>query len=75
MQLLVQQQDRTLTDISGTVDLLRQQAQIMGREVLEQNAFVLLPRAVSLLTALPEKSGEGGIYVIEQVIDEPLPLP
>ncbi|GAA5851236.1 hypothetical protein JCM8547_004177 [Rhodosporidiobolus lusitaniae] len=38
--LLVQQQDRTLTDISGTVDLLRQQAQVMGREVLEQNAML-----------------------------------
>ncbi|GAA5978720.1 hypothetical protein JCM11641_006154 [Rhodosporidiobolus odoratus] len=38
--LLVQQQDRTLTDISGTVGLLRQQAQVMGREVLEQNAML-----------------------------------
>ncbi|GAA6012012.1 hypothetical protein JCM10207_003460 [Rhodosporidiobolus poonsookiae] len=38
--LLVQQQDRTLTDISGTVGLLRQQAQLMGREVLEQNAML-----------------------------------
>ncbi|GAA6027213.1 hypothetical protein JCM8097_002490 [Rhodosporidiobolus ruineniae] len=38
--LLVEQQDRTLTDISGTVGLLRQQAQLMGREVLEQNAML-----------------------------------
>ncbi|BGP16100.1 hypothetical protein JCM10213v2_004094 [Rhodosporidiobolus nylandii] len=38
--LLMEQQDRTLTDISGTVDLLRQQAQVMGREVLEQNAML-----------------------------------
>jgi hypothetical protein len=36
-KLLISQQDRTLTDISGTVDLLRQQAKVMGQEVAEQN--------------------------------------
>ncbi|GJN89314.1 hypothetical protein Rhopal_002294-T1 [Rhodotorula paludigena] len=35
--LLMEQQDRTLTDISGTVGLLREQAHLMGREVFEQN--------------------------------------
>ena len=40
-QLLIEQQDRTLTDISGTVDLLREQAKVMGREVLDQNVYVL----------------------------------
>lgn len=36
-QLLITQQDRTLTDISGTVGLLREQAKVMGREVFDQN--------------------------------------
>ncbi|GAA5897603.1 hypothetical protein JCM6882_003530 [Rhodosporidiobolus microsporus] len=38
--LLMEQQDRTLTDISGTVGLLRQQAQVIGREVLEQTSML-----------------------------------
>ncbi|GAA5824177.1 hypothetical protein JCM11251_001553 [Rhodosporidiobolus azoricus] len=38
--LLMEQQDRTLTDISGTVGLLRQQAQVIGREVFEQTAML-----------------------------------
>jgi hypothetical protein len=36
-QLLVEQQDRTLTDIAGTVNLLREQARVIGTEVYEQN--------------------------------------
>ncbi|KWU42435.1 hypothetical protein RHOSPDRAFT_36044 [Rhodotorula sp. JG-1b] len=32
--LLIEQQDRTLTDISGTVGLLREQAHLMGQEVI-----------------------------------------
>ncbi|GAA5999016.1 uncharacterized protein JCM10292_003259 [Rhodotorula paludigena] len=38
--LLMEQQDRTLTDISGTVGLLREQAHLMGREVFEQNRMI-----------------------------------
>lgn len=39
-QLLVEQQDRTLTDIAGTVGLLREQARVIGTEVFEQNSCV-----------------------------------
>ncbi|GAA5897034.1 hypothetical protein JCM8208_006150 [Rhodotorula glutinis] len=38
--ILMEQQDRTLTDISGTVGLLREQAHLMGREVFEQNQMI-----------------------------------
>ncbi|KAK4053209.1 hypothetical protein OIO90_003983 [Microbotryomycetes sp. JL221] len=38
--LLLEQQDRTLTDISGTVDMLRQQARVMGQEVYDQNLLL-----------------------------------
>ncbi|GAA5987969.1 hypothetical protein JCM10908_007293 [Rhodotorula pacifica] len=38
--LLIEQQDRTLTDISGTVGLLREQAHLMGQEVFEQNRML-----------------------------------
>ncbi|BGP56050.1 hypothetical protein JCM8202v2_003659 [Rhodotorula sphaerocarpa] len=38
--LLIEQQDRTLTDISGTVGLLREQAHLMGQEVFEQNQMI-----------------------------------
>ncbi|KAL8279257.1 hypothetical protein RQP46_008294 [Phenoliferia psychrophenolica] len=38
--LLITQQDRTLTDISGTVGLLREQAKVMGREVFDQNVML-----------------------------------
>ncbi|BGP39998.1 hypothetical protein JCM10450v2_003978 [Rhodotorula kratochvilovae] len=38
--ILMEQQDRTLTDISGTVGLLREQAHLMGREVFEQNRML-----------------------------------
>ncbi|GAA5886207.1 hypothetical protein JCM3774_005715, partial [Rhodotorula dairenensis] len=38
--LLIEQQDRTLTDISGTVGLLREQAHLMGQEVFEQNQII-----------------------------------
>ncbi|GEM07301.1 syntaxin 6 [Rhodotorula toruloides] len=38
--LLMEQQDRTLTDIAGTVGLLREQAHLMGREVYEQNQLL-----------------------------------
>ncbi|POY75567.1 hypothetical protein BMF94_1189 [Rhodotorula taiwanensis] len=38
--LLIEQQDRTLTDISGTVGLLREQAHLMGQEVYEQNQML-----------------------------------
>ncbi|ORY49290.1 hypothetical protein BCR35DRAFT_297091 [Leucosporidium creatinivorum] len=38
--LLMEQQDRTLTDISGTVGLLREQAKVMGREVFDQNVLL-----------------------------------
>ncbi|GAA5964128.1 hypothetical protein JCM8115_005355 [Rhodotorula mucilaginosa] len=38
--LLIEQQDRTLTDISGTVGLLREQAHLMGQEVFEQNQLI-----------------------------------
>lgn len=50
---MMEQQDRTLTDISGTVGLLREQAQLMGREVYEQNQCVdlqpFLPLTLTLL--------------------------
>ncbi|KAM0751800.1 hypothetical protein T439DRAFT_379888 [Meredithblackwellia eburnea MCA 4105] len=38
--LLVAQQDRTLTDIAGTVGLLREQAKVMGQEVVDQNIML-----------------------------------
>ncbi|GAA5887449.1 hypothetical protein JCM5296_007146 [Sporobolomyces johnsonii] len=38
--LLREQQDRTLTDISGTVGLLREQAKVIGHEVFEQTAMI-----------------------------------
>ncbi|GAA5881430.1 hypothetical protein JCM16303_005646 [Sporobolomyces ruberrimus] len=38
--LLVEQQDRTLTDIAGTVGLLREQARVIGTEVFEQNSML-----------------------------------
>ncbi|GAA5929662.1 Tlg1p [Sporobolomyces koalae] len=38
--LLMEQQDRTLTDIAGTVGLLREQARVIGTEVGEQNALL-----------------------------------
>lgn len=34
------QQDRTLTEISGTVNLLREQARLMGSEVVDQNKLL-----------------------------------
>lgn len=46
----MEQQDRTLTDISGTVGLLREQAHLMGREVFEQNQSVF---PVSLASRVP----------------------
>ena len=36
----MEQQDRTLTDISGTVGMLREQAKVMGQEVLDQNVLL-----------------------------------
>lgn len=39
-QLLIEQQDKTLTDISGTVGMLREQARVMGSEVVDQTMFV-----------------------------------
>ncbi|GAA6013042.1 hypothetical protein JCM11491_000950 [Sporobolomyces phaffii] len=38
--LLMEQQDRTLTDIADTVGLLREQARVIGTEVFEQNAML-----------------------------------
>ncbi|KAK4047980.1 hypothetical protein OIV83_005014 [Microbotryomycetes sp. JL201] len=38
--LLLEQQDRTLTDISGTVEMLREQAKVVGREVYDQNRLL-----------------------------------
>ncbi|GAA5961838.1 hypothetical protein JCM3765_004091 [Sporobolomyces pararoseus] len=38
--LLMEQQDRTLTDIAGTVNLLREQARVIGTEVHEQNTMI-----------------------------------
>ncbi|GAA5829494.1 hypothetical protein JCM3766R1_001124 [Sporobolomyces carnicolor] len=38
--LLMEQQDRTLTDIAGTVNLLREQARVIGTEVHEQNLMI-----------------------------------
>lgn len=38
--LLVQQQDQTLTEISGTVEQLRAQAKVMGQEVFDQNIML-----------------------------------
>ncbi|KAI5478683.1 hypothetical protein MNV49_004710 [Pseudohyphozyma bogoriensis] len=38
--ILMEQQDRTLTDISGTVEMLRQQARVMGDEVRDQNSML-----------------------------------
>ena len=37
LQLLMNRQDQTLTSISGVVDSLREQAKVMGREVVDQN--------------------------------------
>ena len=37
LQLLMSRQDDTLTSISGVVDSLREQARVMGREVIDQN--------------------------------------
>jgi len=45
----MEQQDRTLTDISGTVGLLREQAHLMGREVFEQNQCVHLSLGLALV--------------------------
>ncbi|SGZ32260.1 BQ5605_C064g12785 [Microbotryum silenes-dioicae] len=39
-QLLIEQQDQTLTSISGTVEQLRSQAWTMGQEVYDQNAML-----------------------------------
>ncbi|SCZ98501.1 BZ3500_MvSof-1268-A1-R1_Chr3-1g05425 [Microbotryum saponariae] len=39
-QLLIEQQDQTLTSISGTVEQLRAQAWTMGQEVYDQNAML-----------------------------------
>lgn len=33
----MERQDETLTSISGTVELLKDQARLMGAEVVEQN--------------------------------------
>ncbi|SCV74411.1 BQ2448_6843 [Microbotryum intermedium] len=38
--LLIEQQDQTLTSISGTVEQLRSQAWTMGQEVYDQNAML-----------------------------------
>ncbi|GAA5913931.1 uncharacterized protein JCM6883_000123 [Sporobolomyces salmoneus] len=38
--LLMEQQDRTLTDIAGTVNLLREQARVIGTEVYDQNRMI-----------------------------------
>ncbi|KAM0787899.1 hypothetical protein ACM66B_003948 [Microbotryomycetes sp. NB124-2] len=38
--LLLEQQDRTLTDISGTVEMLREQAKVVGQEVYDQNRLL-----------------------------------
>ncbi|GAA5825429.1 hypothetical protein JCM10212_001608 [Sporobolomyces blumeae] len=38
--LLLEQQDRTLTDISGTVGMLREQAKVIGQEVFEQTGML-----------------------------------
>ena len=39
-QLLLEQQDSTLTDIASTVGLLREQAKVIGQEVSEQTLFL-----------------------------------
>jgi hypothetical protein len=42
-QSLMQNQDQTLNLISGTLNTLHGQASLMGREVYDQNGFVLPP--------------------------------
>lgn len=40
-QMMMQEQDRTMDTISGTLNTLAQQAGLMGREIVEHNECVL----------------------------------
>lgn len=39
--MIMKQQDETLGTISGVVDVLREQASLMGQEISEQNVLVI----------------------------------
>jgi syntaxin 6 len=39
-QMMIQEQDRTIDTISGTLSTLAQQAGLMGQEIVEHNEFV-----------------------------------
>jgi hypothetical protein len=41
VQMIMKQQDQTLGTISGVVDVLREQASLMGQEISEQNVSVI----------------------------------
>lgn len=41
-QMMIQEQDRTMDTISGTLNTLVQQAGLMGREIIEHNECVLI---------------------------------
>jgi hypothetical protein len=49
-QSLMQNQDQTLNLISGTLNTLHGQASLMGREVYDQNGFVLPPPSTILVS-------------------------
>ena len=41
-QIMMRQQDETMDSISGTLNVLAQQASLMGQEIEEHNEYVLL---------------------------------
>jgi len=61
-QMMMRQQDQTMDSISGTLNILTQQASLMGQEIEEHNEYAFLSNYYTL--SLPHSPSEKLINVI-----------